>query len=557
LDQDFIEKVREAANIVDIVSEYVHLKKSGRSWRGLCPFHADRNPSFYVDEEKGLYHCFGCGASGNVFRFIMEMEKLTFFEALQHLAKRYGIPIPERRRSDRARQLEEVLAWAQSLYERALYSQDGEEALTYLKNRGFREITLRKFGVGYAPGSGRYVVESAKRKNISIQLLRETGLVLQGEDGRFYDYFRNRIIFPIRSPSFKVIAFGGRGLAKNAIPKYINSPDTKFFKKSEVLFGLPEAKGAIRESQEALIVEGYLDVIALHQAGYENVVAPLGTAFTEGHARLISRYVSKAVILFDGDEAGEKATRRSLPLLLKWNVVPKVALMPEGEDPASLVEKGRGILIGEIVNRAKGLVDFYAEKGIVGSDTLKSKKMVEEVLDTIAQASDMVLQALYLRELSEKVGLMEEYLRKAMEKRKVIAPKRREPKISFEFRLVAFSLVDEELREMVKTGIDESLISDERARRLLKLLKSDKTKDELLAEAGEEIQEAVIKTLIDAPHDKVALKKRLERFVYEKKLIEHSRALQEAEREGDREKIEFHLKEIKKIKGLLGGKGGI
>lgn len=559
MDHEFIERVREQVDIVEVISEYIPLKRSGKSYKGLCPFHPDKTPSFYVDPEKGVYHCFGCGASGNVFRFIMEMEHVTFGEALIMLAKKYGIPIPERRSDKITAQLTEVTVWAQRLYMKTLFSTEGDMALKYLKGRRFKEAILKKFGVGYAPPSGNFLIKFAKSKKISMRLLEETGLVLKNENGEYYDYFRNRIIFPIKTASGIVVAFGGRGLAQNTIPKYINSPDTKIFKKGEIFFGLPEAKGAIREKEEVWIVEGYLDVLAMHQGGFENVVAPLGTALTERQSRLLSRFTKRAVLLFDGDEAGVKATRRSLPLLLKWSVVPKVGLIPRGDDPASLITEGKDDVVKKTVEKALDLIPFYFQEGYEEADTSIRKEMLEEVLNTIAGCPDPVLRALYLRGLSRKAGLLEDYLKIAL-RRRVEGVKRPRKgikrKVSVEFKLLAYSLLDEELMKRVREEIDTIDIKSSRAKNLLELISSDMTKEEILAEINNDLREELIEVLINAP-DIGAIKRRFDKFLLEKELEKHRKALLQSEKEGDKIAIETHLMEIKRIKSLLGGKGGI
>ena len=559
MNQDFIERVREAADIIDVISQYVNLKRSGKSYRGLCPFHPDRTPSFFVDPEKGVYHCFGCGASGNVFRFIMEMEHITFQEALLNLARRYGIEIPQRPQDRRTLRLTEVTTWASREYHRLLFSDVGKEALNYLRKRKFQDEILINFAVGFSPPSGKFLIELAKSKKIPLSLLAETGLITRGENGDYFDYFRHRIIFPIKNPSGTVIAFGGRGLAENAIPKYINSPDTRIFKKGEIVFGLPEAKGAIRELNEVLIVEGYLDVLALHQEGFKNVLAPLGTALTEKQSRLISRYTKKAILLFDGDEAGEKAVRRSLPVLLKWGVAPKVGLFPEGEDPASLVEKGRVDLLKETIEKAYELVPFYFIEGFEDRETFQKRKFLEEVVDTISQSPDPILRAVYLKELAQRAGVMEELLKEALEKKVGVRLTTRDTSrktYTMEFKLISYSLLDEGLKKRVQEGIIEDDLKDRRAKEVFSMIKSGMTREEILAEIDNKLRESIIEILIDAP-DLGAVTQRVEKFLLEKALKRHKKALLEAEERGDKEKTMKHLMEIKRIKSLLGGKGGI
>ena len=346
------ERVRNASDIVEVVGQYVTLKKAGRTWKGLCPFHQEKTPSFTVSPERQTFHCFGCGAGGDVFRFVQETERLTFPEALRHLAERAGIELPRWQGGDgESGRLVEATEEAAQLYRRALLDPGlGAPARQLLRDRGIGEDVEQRFGLGFAPAGWDFLSSRLERR-FGREGLLQAGLVLEREGGGVYDRFRHRLMVPLRLPSGRTVGFGGRAVGGEE-PKYLNSPETAVYRKGQFLFGLGEAREAFRAGQPAILVEGYFDGLVLRQAGFEAAVAAGGTAFTPEQARLLSRFVESVVVVFDGDAAGRVAARRALAPLLSAGLAVRVGSLPEKEDPDSFV-------------RAHGAARFEAE--ILGS----------------------------------------------------------------------------------------------------------------------------------------------------------------------------------------------
>jgi DNA primase len=349
----FLDELRARVGLADVVGRRVRLIRKGREHSGLCPFHKEKTPSFTVSEEKGFYHCFGCGAHGSVFDFVMQSEGLSFPEAVERLAAQAGMPVPrdtpeEREKAKRRQSILDVLEAAAAYYERALRLPEGRGALGYLGDRGLDDATIQRFRLGFAPATRGAIRGALTREGFTDELIAAAGLVKDPDDGRpAYDYFRNRIIFPITDRRGRVIAFGGR-LLGDGEPKYLNSPETGVFHKGRTLYGLAQAHQAARKSGRLVVTEGYMDVIALHGAGFEGAVAPLGTALTEDQLTEAWRLVAEPVLAFDGDAAGAgaaaRAAERALPLLRPGYGL-RIAFLPAGEDPDSLIRKrGRDAL---------------------------------------------------------------------------------------------------------------------------------------------------------------------------------------------------------------------
>ena len=339
---DIIEEVRSKNDIVDVVSQYVRLTKKGNSYFGLCPFHNEKTPSFSVTPGKQMYYCFGCGAGGNVFNFIMEYENYTFGEALKHLADRAGVQLPKieysgeaKKKAERRAALLEINKLAAGYFYYQLRRESGRQAHEYLTGRGLSEETIRKFGLGYSDKYSDDLYKYLKSKNYSDELLRDSGLFNVDERRGMYDKFWNRVIFPIMDVNNRVIGFGGRVMGDGK-PKYLNSPETTIFDKSRNLYGLNRARRT--KKPYFLLCEGYMDVISLHQAGFTNAVASLGTALTAGHASLIKRYVSEVYLTYDSDEAGTKAALRAVPILKEAGISAKVIRMDPYKDPDEFIK---------------------------------------------------------------------------------------------------------------------------------------------------------------------------------------------------------------------------
>lgn len=425
---DVVEEVRDRADLVEVVGEVVKLKRSGKDWKGKCPFHDDRTPSFYVVPSKGFYTCFGCGASGDVFNFVMERQGLDFLEAVKQVGARFGVEVRDvgpgsDEAEDPFRAHHEANGFARQFFRDALADpQVGAEARRYLEGRGIDEEARERFGLGFAPDDWRALRTAAVGHGMSEDLLLEVGLLTTSERASEpYDRFRNRIIFPIESVAGKVVAFGGRVLsgAGPKVPKYLNSPETPVYHKGDVLYALHWNRHAIRRASEALVVEGYMDVVALSAGGVEHSVATLGTAMTPEHARLLGRYTRKALLLFDSDEAGLRATFRAADVLLAEGIHPAVVTLPPGEDPDTVVrsegaEGLRGYLDGavDVVDRK---IQLLEEKGFL--DSIERKRTaVDKLLPTLRAAADPTLRDLYVDRVAAATGVRRRTLESELER---------------------------------------------------------------------------------------------------------------------------------------------
>ncbi len=414
-----VEEILSTAKVEEVVGDFVTLKRRGVNMIGLCPFHNEKTPSFTVSPTKNIYKCFGCGKGGNPAQFLIEHEKLTFPEALRYLAGKYNIEIEETeysRESIEERQLLDSLYivndYAQQYFhEQLMHTDEGKSiGLNYFKDRGFREETIAKFGLGFAPNANRAFTDKALGIGHELRLLKKLGLTTQYDK----DFFRNRVIFTIHNLSGKVIGFAGRILQKNVkAPKYINSPETEVYNKSRVLYGIYFAKKAIRQQKECIMVEGYTDVISLHQAGIENVVASSGTSLTVEQIQLVKRNTDNMKILYDGDPAGVKAALRGLDLVLEQDMNVKVVLLPEGQDPDSyLQEVGAEAFQQYISEKAKDFILFKA--GLLmdeaTGDPIKKSAMIKDIVSSIARIPDPIKRSLYIKECATLVEVSEEIL---------------------------------------------------------------------------------------------------------------------------------------------------
>jgi DNA primase len=408
---DIIEKVRERSDIVEIIGDHVPLKQSGRNFKALCPFHPEKAPSFMVSPEKQIYHCFGCGAGGNVFSFLMQAEGMTFPEAVKALAKRYGIEIPEGlpRASTEASLAYRINAMAAKAYHAALLgTKEGKGARKYLRTRTIGEDVEKAFLLGYAPRAANLLMLEAKRRGIDEKRLASMGLAIE-RDGRLRDLFRGRLMFPIASAGGRILGFGGRVLDEGT-PKYLNSPETRLFKKSETLFGIHRAKGHLRTAGLGVVVEGYMDVIPLHARGLENTVASLGTAFTFEQASRLRRYCSDVVLLYDGDDAGRIAALRACEPAVQGGLKVKVARLPEGHDPDSFLRERGKEAVEKVIQDAAYYVDFIFSQ--TPSDDIE--EAVRFALRIIAKIREPIRTALDLKRLSERCGIPEVMLRNSL-----------------------------------------------------------------------------------------------------------------------------------------------
>lgn len=431
-----IEQVREANDIVEVVSDYVRLKRSGRNYFGLCPFHSEKSPSFSVAPDKQIFHCFGCGVGGNVINFVMQYEKLEFIEAVKLLADRAGMTLvfegggskSAPQKSDDLSNYYALHERVTSLYEKALWqSKEAEPALEYLRTRGIKDETLKQFRVGYAPDKWDFVTLQVMKLGLPKDVLNRSGLLLTKDNGGFFDRFRKRIMFPILGVQGRVIGFGGRVLpGDDQTAKYMNSPETPIYHKGNVLYGLNLAKDEIRKSQTVILVEGYMDLIRLNQSGFRNVTAGSGTALTEQHGKILSRFAETVFLCYDSDEAGIKATDRAGKILLDAGMNVRVIELKDGADPDSYFDDHSGDDFQSLLNEAPDfmsyLVSYYKPR--LRSATAKSN-FAERFVSDLALMSNQLTRELLLSQFAEGMGLAEPVLFRLLKDRTRRQPRQR------------------------------------------------------------------------------------------------------------------------------------
>lgn len=423
IDQITIDKILDAANIVDVVSEFVTLRKRGINMVGLCPFHSDKTPSFYVSPSKNICKCFACGEGGTAVHFIMKHEQLSYVEALKFLAKKYNIEVQERELSDSERKAQSIResllivnTYAQQYFSKVLHQHpEGKSiGLSYFKERGFKEEIIDKFQLGYSLEQKDAFYQEAIKAGYKKEYLEQTGLIIAKEDGYVADRFRGRVMFPVHTLSGKVVAFGGRVLRKDEkTAKYVNSPESEIYHKSRELYGLFFAKQAIVKSDRCFLVEGYTDVISMHQSGIENVVASSGTALTHGQIKLIHRFTNNITVIYDGDAAGIKAALRGIDLLLEEGINVKVVLLPEGEDPDSFSRKqSAASFIQYIEDNQSDFIRFKTNLliGEAGNDPIKRSRLISDIVQSVAVIPDNIARSVYIRECSVMLEIDEAIL---------------------------------------------------------------------------------------------------------------------------------------------------
>ena len=420
--QETVNRILDAAQIVDVVGDFVTLKKRGANHMACCPFHNEKTPSFVVSPSKGIYKCFGCGKSGTAVGFIMEHENLSYNEALKYLAKKYHIEVVEKEETaeeiaqrQRNESLLLVSEFAGKFFQESLKTPEGQTiGYQYFRSRGLEDDTIAKYGLGWAPVSRRALSEAARAAGYKEEFLIETGLSIKYDDGRLVDRFFDRVIFPIHSVSGRVIAFGGRTLKTDkTVAKYVNSPETEIYVKSRSLYGIWFAKNEMSRQDKCILVEGYLDVLSMHQLGIKNVVASSGTSLTVEQIRLIRKFTSNVTIIYDGDGAGIKAALRGIGLVLKEGLNVKVVLLPEGQDPDDFARRHSLEEVQDYI--ARNEQDFIGFKtdlllGEAGNDPLKRANLINDVADTIALIPDAVVRAVYVQTCADKFEIDEQIL---------------------------------------------------------------------------------------------------------------------------------------------------
>lgn len=411
-----LDAIRDRLSLVEVVSGHVSLKKAGRNFLGLCPFHSEKTPSFTVSDERGLFHCFGCGAGGSVFTFIMRMEHCTFPEAVESLARRAGVTLPDRVGQSEAQDYRQNLfrlnELAHKYFRRTLETDGGRPARTYLEKRGLRAETIDRYGLGFCPRGGSGFLQAIASRPRAVDAATHLGLVGKRADGTHYERFWNRVIFPIRDGSGRILGFGGRTLGEDP-PKYLNSPESTLFHKGRILYGLFEARAAIREAEQVVIVEGYMDALALVEAGIAPVVASLGTALTVDQLRLARRFAPQIVAFFDGDRAGQQAAERAFEVCLDAGVWGLGAFLPEGVDPDTYVRAQGPEATQQLLSKAMPLANFFLDRLDPGPDASVPERVraAEKLGRTIARVEDPVTFSLLARQAAQRLGVDESVFR--------------------------------------------------------------------------------------------------------------------------------------------------
>lgn len=441
--QDTVDKILDSAQIVDVISDFVSLKRRGANYIACCPFHNEKTPSFYVSPAKGIYKCFGCGKSGTAVGFVMEHESMTYVEALKYLARKYGIEVKEKEDSPEeiaARQRNEslllVMDYTEQFFKDSLKTQEGRSVgYAYFRSRGLEDATIEKYGLGWSPKSGHALAEAALAKGYKEEFLTATGVCIKRNDGSLIDKFYDRAMFPIHSVSGRVIAFGGRTLRSDYktanIGKYVNSPETEIYDKSRSLYGIYFAKSEISKLDKCYLVEGYLDVLSMHQLGITNVVASSGTSLTVPQIRLIKKFTDNVTIMYDGDAAGIHAALRGIGLILKEGLNVRVVLLPDGDDPDSYSQKHNLEEVQAFLQaNEQDFIEYKTDLllGQSGNDPLKKAELINDIADTIALIPDQIKRAVYVQSAAVKFGINEDalYTRILNTRQKMIDDERKE-----------------------------------------------------------------------------------------------------------------------------------
>lgn len=441
--QDTVNKILDSAQIVDVVSDFVSLKRRGANFIACCPFHNEKTPSFYVSPAKGIYKCFGCGKSGTAVGFVMEHENMTYVEALKYLARKYGIEVKEKEETPEeiaARQRSEslllVLDYTEQFFQKSLDTPEGKSiGYAYFRSRGLEDATIRKYGLGWAPKAGNALATEALAKGYKEEFLTTTGVCIKRHDGSLCDKFYDRVIFPIHSVSGRVIGFGGRTLRSDYktanIGKYVNSPQSEVYDKSSTLYGIYFAKSEIVRQNKCYLVEGYLDVLSMHQLGITNVVASSGTSLTIPQIRLIKKFTDNVTVMYDGDSAGIHAALRGIDLILKEGLNVRVVLIPDGDDPDSYSRKHSLEEVQSFLKSAeKDFIVFKTDLllGQAGDDPLNKAGLINDITDTLALVPDQIKRAVYVQMTSQKFGISEDaiYSRITDTRQKMLENERKE-----------------------------------------------------------------------------------------------------------------------------------
>ena len=434
IDRDTIDRIYAAADIVEVINDYVTLKRKGVNYQACCPFHNEKTPSFVVSPSKGLYKCFGCGKGGNAVSFVMEHENITYPEALKIVAKKYGIEVKEReeseediRRNNDRESMFMLNSWVSDYFANTLHNTDEgiSIGLSYFRQaRGFSEATIKKFGLGFCPSGGDKMTQDALRAGYKEEFLLSTGLSIKREsDGAVFDRFRERVMFPVHNVSGRIVAFGGRTLRTDKkVAKYQNSPESEIYSKKNEIYGLYFAKKAIQQQNYAIMVEGYTDVISMHQSGVENVVASSGTSLTTEQIRLLARFTKNITVMYDGDSAGQHASLRGIDMILKEGLNVRVVLLPAEDDPDSFARSHSAEEVREYVKRnSQDFISYKAKLLLAdaGDDPIKRSEVIKDMVQSISEIPDAIQRSLYTKECAQLMAMSENVLVTEIAKRRV------------------------------------------------------------------------------------------------------------------------------------------
>ena len=576
---DLIQRIREASDLVEIVSGYVALRRAGQNYVGLCPFHAEKTPSFTVSPSRGLYHCFGCGEGGDVFRFVGRLENLDFPDAVRYLAERAGIPIHtaprQRERASEQEALRHVHRIAAEYFRQCLAAPEGRAAREYLASRGISAETAEEFGLGYAPGGWDRTLQALRQRGLDPGLLEKAGLAVRRERG-LLDRFRNRLMFPIRDLQGRVVGFGGRSL-DGAEPKYLNSPETPLYSKGRLLYGMDRARAAVREAGFLILVEGYLDAIAAHQAGFANTAATLGTALTAHQVQVIRRFTDKVVLIYDADPAGTRATLRGLDAFVESGLRVNVAALPPGDDPDSFIRReGREAFQGRL-RASRRLLDFALDALFAGrnlADVKERAEVTDQVLALLSRVTHGVERDHYLAEAAGRLGVREETLREELKKFRTAGDQRRrgpEPvpgasgrrRPAVEARLIQLMLQHPAVRDALAGDLDPRWFTDPVLRNILeRVLPRAGEAGPLVAwdedpEIARTVSALVLSDPVEDPREALeearACRARLVEAHRQRTLLSLHQQIREAEARGEPERLARLLEEHRRWKTAQAG----
>jgi DNA primase len=565
--EDIVQRIKNESDIVSIISEFVTLKKSGKDYKGLCPFHQEKTPSFFVVPSKEFYHCFGCGKGGNVINFIMDHERMEYPEALRFLAQKAGIEIPRTYTgSTDTEQVYEALAFAEKFYRnRLLNSEDGKPALAYLKSRNISDNVIKSFGFGFAPDSWDGLIKAASGEKIPVSILEKAGLVKRKEG--HYDRFRKRIMIPIKNVTGKTIAFGGRIMPGDEGAKYINSPETEIYKKSRTLYGLDISKNPVRENNEAIVVEGYFDLISLVQAGIPNVVAVSGTGFTPEQASLLSRFCERVVLMYDPDSAGVKAAFRACGVLYNAGLEPRLIRLPKETDPDSFIRSHGTESLLRMVSDADDIFDFVIKglKGTISDQSVSlQKKVIGKIVEFVDPIDDHHTRAIIYEKIYSRLGVDIKSYASSGRKSQVLPGGRLDSvtvkKDNFEKLFLSVIISHPELYGRCLDLVDGSLFAESENARIFEIIASMQSSGKeisvsnLFDEIGsnglrDRLSEIAFMEQSFADCETVFedCMKRFRKINIKKRLDELKGLIIEADRESDRKKLELLTREFHKL----------